>query len=389
MKALARTMRDEGVRWCDACDVLAYHYDQNRMVMPPPAPGVAATTTPAPRERWDLCASAAERIRDWMEGAPPPEPSFNLDAATCAACPAQHHSPAGACMACPPGHIAVRNVCTACNLGSVPAPTENRCQCVGPRHVNTPEGLCRECGTNEIATGPTTCTPCNLGSTVAPGENRCACPARHINRPGGLCEACGPMSIAISPTACAACGAGTPAANADRCLCEPHAFNLPHGTCQRCAANEIFDSSAGRCAGCGPDLVPHPEEELCIPEPGRPCGTGTLHCFGGQYCLTRALGVTGDDRCVADCADFGLFHDPDERTCRNPGCPGTREVPDVTQNQCVPCGDTEIEESEQCVVCGTEGRGRYRDGNACVDDCDPHCHDEPCREPQDGVCSEP
>ncbi len=288
MRALARAMREQGIPWCHICDIFAYHYDEAVLTVPPPPPGGTISPTQTPRQRWDLCLNTIEIIGGYMENAQPPEPFLNLDGNKCTPCPPRHNSPDGVCAACPTDSIAIKNACTPCNLGSTPIAGENQCQCAGARHVNTDDGLCRECSANEIKTGPTTCTPCNLGSTVAPGENRCQCGPLQVNTPDGLCRVdCPANHIAVGGT-CVACNLGSTAIpNENRCQCTPVIqVNTADGLC-RCITGLLQTAD-----GC---KVQCPEQFLCALSP-------ILQCVCVQNCPAGTVKVAG-----LFCIPEGLF----------------------------------------------------------------------------------
>jgi hypothetical protein len=224
------------------------------------------------------------------------------------ALPAPKSFPDGTCTPCPTGQIARHNTCALCNSGA-PAWGEDRCNCAGQREVNTLGGQCVECSSDQVRSGRR-CADCQLGSLAVPGENLCAC--------------------------------------------GDHQHRLTDSTC-----------------ACDESFVSAPDGQSCIPDVGRKCGTlSTLACTGGEYCLPADLRLTGGDRCVSSCGDYGLFAEEATRTCVTPDCTGERQVPDARAGRCVPCGSIEVEEMDQCFACGTGNRDPIRDGNRCVSDCD-------------------
>jgi hypothetical protein len=173
----------------------------------------------------------------------------------------------GACRSGTPLSCDDGNPCTAdtCGLegGCDHAPLPSGMACAGLREVNTLDGQCVECASDQVRSGRR-CADCRLGSLAVPGENLCAC--------------------------------------------GDHQHRLTDGTCV-----------------CDESFVSAPDGQSCIPDVGRKCGTlSTLACTGGEYCLPADLRLTVGDRRVSNCGDYGLFAEETTRTCVTPGCTGER-----------------------------------------------------------------
>jgi hypothetical protein len=284
---LADAAAGAGVDWCRRCELFASHSAGFEGL---PRYSTPMARRPA-RDYWDRCTEPDQDISRWL--GPAPEPSLNLDAATCQPCPAGHVSPAGQCLACGPNEVVRNNACEACIPGSTAIAGTNQCAC-GPWQRQADDGInCIHCGPNEIATDPRTCTACNAGSMRVANENRCACPVHHINPPGGngLCTYCGDNQIVIAPGVCGSCGSSMRVANENRCECAPRTRPLGNGLCAGCGGNEIFDGTA--CVACPAGRVPAPNENRCVDEVGcgfNPCGGGDVPLFRDGNCIPNSFG---------------------------------------------------------------------------------------------------
>jgi hypothetical protein len=173
---LADTMYEDGVTWCDACDVFALHSPELALANGEWTPSGWV----APQDRWEQCAAAP--IRTWV--GPPPEASLMIDRDGCVPCPGHHISNAfGVCIPCGPDQIAVGNQCVVCEPGSVPGHFQipfatipiNSCTQCAETEISV-NGQCVECEVGKVADRSTnTCVDCPVDRVIDIAERSSAC----------------------------------------------------------------------------------------------------------------------------------------------------------------------------------------------------------------------
>jgi hypothetical protein len=164
LRGLADVASENGVTWCDACDLFALHSPSIEEWQPNGWVSVG--------DRWQLCTQ--DPIRKWIGS--PPEASLNMRADQCVPCPGHSISnPLGTCQACSDGEIAIDNQCVACPAGSIPRADRvlgvtvrlNQCVPCPETHVWTGPGQCTECAAGQVADHTTnTCIDCAVDLTV-------------------------------------------------------------------------------------------------------------------------------------------------------------------------------------------------------------------------------
>ncbi len=167
--ALSQAMRQQGVNWCDRCEVFANHASITDGGTPPRAlndPTAFLSSTFSNRVRkWEICRDNFAIMTTLDEAVPTPH--LNLDP-SCQACPPGSRWNADpmvlSCQACPTGHVPRGDRCDPCPNGTVPSGNE-----------------CTSCGPYEITVG-NTCQACPDGHGADRSLNICVpCPAQVLD----------------------------------------------------------------------------------------------------------------------------------------------------------------------------------------------------------------
>ncbi|HOU91759.1 MAG TPA: tumor necrosis factor receptor family protein, partial [Polyangiaceae bacterium] len=197
MAALAATMYDQGVTWCDACELFALHE--------------AGTPLTPFNDLWNACTQG--RLAGYL--GVPPDDRLNMDPTDCEPCgPLFYVDPTdGICKPCPAGEVAITGGCEPCPSGQVPRADGSCDACADDQFaqgnvcVDCPDGWLRDgasntcvpCPTDLVVDWPTagaTCEPTVIPVDTAPAAND-ACPGDLIVEVTGLSSG-GPLIPAVT-----------------------------------------------------------------------------------------------------------------------------------------------------------------------------------------------
>lgn len=156
MPALADTMAEANVNWCDMCDVFALHS---------PEPGGGGGSTPADRAvRFNLCTTDPD-ISGWLSDVPAP-PLPRVDATTCESCVPGSISVGGVCEPCTGNDVQVGNACVTCPGGTLANPQHTECLACAADEIIM-GGACAACPFGQGANADhTTCMACPVDDTL-------------------------------------------------------------------------------------------------------------------------------------------------------------------------------------------------------------------------------
>ncbi len=168
MAALAATMYDRDVTWCQACELFALHESGTPL-------------TPF-NDLWNACTQG--RLAGYL--GVPPDDRLNMDPTDCEPCePLSYVDPTdGICKACPAGSVAITGGCDPCPAGQIPRA----------------DGSCDACADDQFAQG-NVCVDCPDGWLRDGSSNTCLpCPADLVLDWPTARATCGPTVIPVDST---------------------------------------------------------------------------------------------------------------------------------------------------------------------------------------------